>query len=701
MNRLRSILFCVFFCLSLVPIIALASSETSWYKDYTLIITGNTDTSSTHRTRNYIVSRGGRIAVVVPPHVMLGWVPQSVATKLVGHEKIELVTSRPVNITAIPYRDEKTLAMVNFFNKVASGQLEIEEDVASQVHGEPLSGDGFDHPVINKEAYKENLSRLGIELSPEGNSDSMTGTAAICMFFVESNGSIDADSYTWSDTDENDTITRATSGLSWWSSQAPTYGTSITYYFSWYSHTDPNAQQGYEPIIHSSSEDDLWINAIMTNLGYTSGDKFTRVTAFNTWLKGNAGTDWAYSAFVGYNPPGAPSTFTDGYFAYAWLGGPFTQLLFNNDGWGATNFGLVLTHETGHIFWACDEYYQEGYGGCTDCGACATDGPRPWALNGNCEFCNPSSVNCMMKNNAHALCIYTPDQIGWLSTSCTYPDGSLTNGVPVNDSINCSTSQGAWKYYSFTVAADSSNLVASLNNLTADANLYVRYGTKPDLTNYDCRPYQSGTTNEQCNFASPTAGLWWIGINNYDIGAINYSVSAAWSESTCIFCDDFEDGVLASDWTYLKGTWTESSGFLNGINKRKAIAIASPAFVGCSTCNVSAHMSTAGGPGNKLSLLSWYVDKNNTIELIMKEETDRWILKQRRFGVLAAKAKGLATILPGVNYDAQILFDGTTYNVVIDGVTLITTPSAFTPSGTVGFQSKRTTGSFGDIAVDQ
>jgi hypothetical protein len=700
MNRLRSILFCVLFCLS---VISIASSETSWYKDYTLIITGNTDTRSTHQTRNYIVSHGGKIAVVVPPHVMLGWIPETLATKLVGHEKIELVSSHPVNIAAIPYRDEKTLAMVTFFNKVVTGQLEMEEEVASQVHGEPLSGDGFDHPNIDKEAYKENLNRLGIELSPEGNSDNMTGTAAICMFFVESNGSIDADSYTWSTTDENDTISRATSGLSWWSSQAPSYGSDITYYLSWYSHTDPNAQQGYEPIIHPSSDDDLWINAIMTNLGYTAGDKFARVTAFNTTLKGNEGTDWAYSAFVGYNPPGAPTTFTDGYFAYAWLGGPFTQLLFNNDGWGASNFGLVLTHETGHIFWACDEYYQEGYGGCTDCGACATDGPRPWALNANCEFCNPSSVNCMMKNNTHALCIYTPDQIGWLSTSCTYADGSLQNGVTVNDSINCSTSQGAWKYYSFTVASGSSNLVTDLNNLTADANLYVRFGAKPDLTNYDCRPYQSGTTSEQCNFASPAAGVWWVGINNYDIGAISYSVSAAWSEFTCIFCDDFADGVLNPNWTYIKNIsdWSESNDALSGSSTRKTEAHAIPAFSGCTACYGETIMRSAGGPFNRVWFLFHVQDKNNLVELMMDEGRDRWVLKHRINKRVVAKQKFASTIDANTDYTVRVRYDGTNFIATINGVDQITmAPGGSVTGGSVGFKVKATTGTFQRIEVN-
>ncbi len=123
---------------------------------------------------------------------------------------------------------------------------------------------------------------------------------------------------------------RAASGLSWWSAQAPTYGVSVTFSVSYYSSTSAVCQQGYEPILHPSSDDSLWISAIMANLGYTSGSAATRVASFNSWLRATNSTDWAYSVFVCYNPPGTSSTFTDGYFAYTYdLGGPYVQMLFD------------------------------------------------------------------------------------------------------------------------------------------------------------------------------------------------------------------------------------------------------------------------------------------------------------------------------------------------------------------------------------
>ncbi len=171
----------------------------------------------------------------------------------------------------------------------------------------------------------------------------------------------------------------------------------------------------------------------------------------------------------------------------------------------------------------------------------------------------------------------------------------------------------------------------------------------------------------------------------------------------CLFCDDFEDGVLDPNWNYLKPAWSESGGFLIGTPaRRKATAIATPVFAGCDTCSVEALMRTAGGIGNRVWLFGWFVDKANTIELMMKEESDKWVLKQRNGGRIVARAKAPLTIDPNVDYKAEIQFDGTNFQVSIDGVLIITMPKAAgtTPFGTVGFSVKSTTGSFGEINVN-
>jgi hypothetical protein len=183
----------------------------------------------------------------------------------------------------------------------------------------------------------------------------------------------------------------------------------------------------------------------------------------------------------------------------------------------------------------------------------------------------------------------------------------------------------------------------------------------------------------------------------FDISNADFTITG----NVCLFCDDFEDGILDLNWTYVKPAWSESGGNLIGTPaKRKAIAIATPVFAGCTNCYVEAQMQSAGGFSNKVWLLGWYQDKNNTVELLMKEENDRWVLKQRSGGAIVAKGKILQTIDPNVGYVARIAYDGTNFQVTIDGVLLLSLPAGAPASGTIGFQSKNTTGSFGYIQVN-
>jgi M6 family metalloprotease-like protein len=106
---------------------------------------------------------------------------------------------------------------------------------------------------------------------------------------------------------------------------------------------------------------------------------------------------------------------------------------------------------------------------------------------------------------------------------------ALSNGVPQSGSVTGTSAQSNWVYYYAEFGSGATNLVIDLYNLSADADLYVRRGSKPTTSTYDCRSWNSGTTNEQCSSSTPSSGTWWIGVNNYATGTISYTVKAAWS----------------------------------------------------------------------------------------------------------------------------------------------------------------------------
>jgi putative Ig domain-containing protein/carboxypeptidase family protein len=163
------------------------------------------------------------------------------------------------------------------------------------------------------------------------------------------------------------------------------------------------------------------------------------------------------------------------------------------------------------------------------------------------------------------------------------------------------------------------------------------------------------------------------------------------------FSDDFEDGVLATNWTY-KGSWQETSGKLSSAPAKKAIAIADPAFQGCTNCSINTQFQTDAG--GRVSLFGWYQNKNNGVELLFKEQENRVLLKQRSNGQIVAKSKANVDINPNVNYQVAITFDGTNFNVSVQGQNVITMPAEGTAFGTIGYQIKATAASFDSIAVN-
>lgn len=92
------------------------------------------------------------------------------------------------------------------------------------------------------------------------------------------------------------------------------------------------------------------------------------------------------------------------------------------------------------------------------------------------------------------------------------PTHQLQNGVALNNVSSETKSQE--KSYTVEVPANSKNLVISLSGGRGDADLYVKFGTKPSSSSYDCRPYKNGN-NESCTVAAPKTGTYHVVIKTY------------------------------------------------------------------------------------------------------------------------------------------------------------------------------------------
>ena len=101
-------------------------------------------------------------------------------------------------------------------------------------------------------------------------------------------------------------------------------------------------------------------------------------------------------------------------------------------------------------------------------------------------------------------------------------EGELANGDTVS---SLSGSSGDELNYYIDVPAGATNLVITTSGGSGDADLYVRYGSAPTTSAYDCRPYLNGN-NEECSFSTTSEGRYYIMLRGYSaFSGVSLSVS--------------------------------------------------------------------------------------------------------------------------------------------------------------------------------
>lgn len=145
------------------------------------------------------------------------------------------------------------------------------------------------------------------------------------------------------------------------------------------------------------------------------------------------------------------------------------------------------------------------------------------------------------------------------------PDLPLSNRVPIKGSMNSPNYGGSWRYYYADLGGGDQELVVDLFDMTGDVDLYVRQGQKPSFYEYHCADYYYGTPNRRCVITAPAAGRWWVGVNNGDVGLLQYSVRASWGSSADralqngVPVDDYVFGDQAGDgWKYFSADLSEN-----------------------------------------------------------------------------------------------------------------------------------------------
>lgn len=130
-----------------------------------------------------------------------------------------------------------------------------------------------------------------------------------------------------------------------------------------------------------------------------------------------------------------------------------------------------------------------------------------------------------------------------LTTGVDVGTVALTNGVAVGGLGGPARGE---RRFTLQVPAGASDLAFRLAGGTGDADLYVRAGSQPDTSTFDCRSNGNGN-DEVCTVAAPVAGTYFVlvrGFSPYDGAALTGSFTAAVPTgncaSPCIFLSGFE-----------------------------------------------------------------------------------------------------------------------------------------------------------------
>ncbi len=93
-------------------------------------------------------------------------------------------------------------------------------------------------------------------------------------------------------------------------------------------------------------------------------------------------------------------------------------------------------------------------------------------------------------------------------------DDPPTGQTVLLDQAGLSGAKNTWTHFEITVPAGQAQLLVDSFGGTGDADLYVRRGSKPTTSAYDCRPYLNAN-NESCTFNNPQAGTYYVSIRGY------------------------------------------------------------------------------------------------------------------------------------------------------------------------------------------
>jgi hypothetical protein len=319
------------------------------------------DLDTSHNTIAAVRNSGGEVLQAFPPNAFvasLSPAQEMVLRKLSAVTVIEKSVADPAAFASLGGQAQTG---ARIWNTAFQG---VADPTIPPPSGNPPELQGSDFRIPPAEEPKDGAMGQALAPSSYQTSEFMAGTIVASVVFVESSGGTGycspADSQTenWDATRRSQVLGEISAGLSFWTSRADR-PSPLTFVLD-----DRGTQPtSCEPIKHSMGDEEKWIADVLKAMGRsgaTPSNYYSEARAYAASRRASLGADWAYTIFVVDSLADSDGLFSDGYFAYAYLNGPFMVMTYDNDGWGIGYMNLVTAHESGHIFGALDEYPSSG-----------------------------------------------------------------------------------------------------------------------------------------------------------------------------------------------------------------------------------------------------------------------------------------------------------------------------------------------------
>jgi len=112
--------------------------------------------------------------------------------------------------------------------------------------------------------------------------------------------------------------------------------------------------------------------------------------------------------------------------------------------------------------------------------------------------------------------------------TATVTESNPVNVLAFDTPVNASVAKGQFEYYKIS-AMNEQVLNAEISNLAADADIYLKVGSKPTTSIFDCKSTNGGTTNDSCSLTMNADADVYLAVHGYQ--ATDYRLNVTGTES--------------------------------------------------------------------------------------------------------------------------------------------------------------------------